>query len=155
MTVESWHTVHIMAQETESYLTFLCPYLYLFSFSCAFGWIYCKSGLSFSVQNESLEQKNTDVVLLSIAITPYLGINCITMSATSEEVLYFKMLHLSVCVGGGFEIQTAPVEQKSLSNATCIHAISFYFCLSFLSLFLHCREIYMKGLNTILVCKCD
>lgn len=112
-------------------MTFVYPYLYLFSFSCDFGWIYCKSGLSFNVQNESLEQKNTDVVLLSIAITPYLGINCIAMSATSEEVLYFKMLHLSVCVGGGFEIQTAPVEQKSLSNATCIHAISFYFVFLF------------------------
>lgn len=35
-----------------------------------------------------------------------------TMNAISEEVLYFKMLHLSVCVGGGFEIQIALVEQN-------------------------------------------
>lgn len=59
--------------------------------------------------------------------TPYLGINCMTLNATSEEVLYFKMLYISVCVGGGFEIQTTPAEQKGLSNAICIHVISFYF----------------------------
>lgn len=45
---------------------------------------------------------------------------------------------------------------KCLSNATCIHASSFcFFCLSFLSLFLYCREISMKGLNSNLVCKTD
>lgn len=65
---------------------------------------YCASGLSFSIQNESLEQKNTDVVLLSVAKYSDLGINCMTMNATSEEVLCFKMLYITVCVGGGFEI---------------------------------------------------
>lgn len=35
-----------------------------------------------------------------------------TVNAASEEVLYFKMLHLSVSVGGGFEIQIALLEQN-------------------------------------------
>lgn len=33
--------------------------------------------------------------------------------------------------------------------------VHFIFCLSFLSLFLYCREINMKGLNSNLVCKID